>query len=252
MNIYEAISKRKSVRNFADLEIEADLINRIKQALDLSGKLYPETDVFIVMSDYCKKSFHAPYYIGIYTNGEYKSLINAGYILHQVVIYLTAIGIATCYQGKSFVFKEQDMEGRKLAISCALGYPLNNMYRNPKEINRLKLTQLCTYKEKPNSEIESLLNIARISPSSYNSQPWRFVVYNNRVHVFMRRGIIKKLQNYGYINMGILLANVGMYADETWIDIIVREIDDIKEKKLKDYIYITSIFNKNTSGHRLW
>lgn len=248
MKFIDAIYKRKSVKTFSNHEIESDLIERIRLAIDSAARKYKDTQMNVVVSDYCQKSFFAPYYIGIYTDGSRRSEINAGYVLQQVVIYLTAIGIATCYQANNNVFKDKDSMGHEMTITLAFGYPSGDMYRSRQEINRVKIEKICIYKEKPNSEVEELLELARISPSAYNTQPWHFVVYTNRIHVFLKKWKVKKLAKMEYINIGIMLANVVIGAEEKWIDICMKELDFIREKELGNNEYILTILNRNSDG----
>ncbi len=251
MKFSDAIYKRKSVRAFANHEIEPDLIMRIKLAIDSAARKYKDVQINVVISDYCRKSFLAPYYIGIYTDGSRRSEINAGYVLQQVVIYLTAIGIATCYQADNAIFREKDYIGRKMTIALALGYPGGNMYRSRREIKRMKTDKICVYKEEPNTDMKELLELARVSPSAYNTQPWRFVVYSNRMHVFLKKSRVKRIANMEYINMGIMLANIVIGAEEKWIDICMKEQEELKYKKIGSNEYILTVFNRNGDGRRI-
>lgn len=251
MKFTDAIYKRKSVKTFLNHEIEMDLIERIKLAIDSVVAKYEDAQMNVVVSDYCQKSFLAPYYIGIYTDGSRHSEINAGYVLQQVVIYLTAIGIATCYQANNAVFKDKDSAGHEMTLTLAFGYPGGDMYRSKQEINRIKSDKLCVYKEKPNSEVMELLELARVSPSAYNAQPWRFVAYSNRIHVFLKKSKIKRLAKLEYVNIGIMLANIVIGAEEQWIDIYMKEVECIREKELGNNEYILTILNRNSDGRRI-
>lgn len=251
MKLLEAIYRRKSVRDFVDSEIEEDILERIRSRISQIELLYEKSKIKCVVSDYCKKSFYAPYYIGVYTDNTKEGVMNAGYVLQQLSIYLSAIGIASCYQAKSVIFKQVNTEGMKLAISLAIGYPVNKMYRDLDEISRLSKNKICVMKEKPNEEVERLIELARISPSSYNTQPWRFVVYNNRIHVFVKKKMLNHLIRLKYVNMGVMLGNVSVGAEELWIDIEFREMKDIKSKEFGDNEYLISIYNKNTDGRRI-
>lgn len=251
MKFSDAIYKRKSVRAFANYEIEPDLIMRIKLAIDSAARKFKDVQINVVISDYCRKSFLAPYYIGIYTDGSRRSEINAGYVLQQVVIYLTAIGIATCYQADNAIFRKKDYMGRELTIALALGYPSGNMYRSPKEIKRMRTDKICIFKEEPNTDVKELIELARISPSAYNTQPWRFVVYSNRIHVFLKKSRVKRIAKMEYVNIGIMLANIVIGAEEKWIDIYMKEQEELKEKKVGSNEYILTILNRNGDGRRI-
>ena len=117
LKIIDAIYRRKSVRSFLDNEIEEDLLNRIVTRLEETELLYKEEKLKFIISDYCKKSFYAPYYIGVYAANNRKGHINAGFVMQQLVTYLSAIGIASCFQAKSVVFKQVNSEGKILVIS---------------------------------------------------------------------------------------------------------------------------------------
>ena len=251
MKLLDAIYRRKSVKDFMDGEIEADILARIRQRLYEIDLLYEKSKITCVISDYCKKSYYAPYYVGVYTDNTKEGVINAGFGLQQLSIYLSAIGIASCYQTKSVIFKPVNTEGMKLAISIAFGYPANKMYREAEEVSRLPKNKICVIKEKPNEEVDRLIELARIAPSSYNTQPWRFVVYNNRLHVFVKKKMLGSLARLKYVNMGVMLGNISIGAEELWIDIEFREVRDIKSKDYGDNEYLISIYNKNTDGRRI-
>lgn len=251
LKILDAIYRRKSVRDFMDNEIEEDLMNRIWSRLLQTRLLYEKSKIKFVISDYCKKSNYAPYYIGVYTDNTKEGKMNAGFVLQQLSIYLSAIGIASCYQAKSVIFKSVDAEGMKLAISMAVGYPENCMYRELEEIARMPLSKISVIKEKPNEEVERLLTLARIAPSCYNVQPWRFVVYHNRIHVFVKKKMLSRISHFKYVNMGIMLGNVCIGAEEMWIDIRFKEVADIKKKNYGDNEYILTILNKNVDGRSI-
>lgn len=251
MKLLEAVYRRKSVKDFMDGEIEEDILDRIRLRVDQIDLLFEKSKIKTVISDYCKKSYFAPYYIGIYTDNTREGVMNAGFVLQQLSIYLSAIGIASCFQAKSVIFKPVNEEGMKLAISLAFGYPEMKMYREAGEVSRLAADKICVFKEKPNEEVEKIIDLARISPSSYNTQPWRFVVYSNRVHVFVKKKMLSHLVRLKYVNMGVMLGNVSIGAEELWIDIEFREVEDIKSKEYRENEYVITIFNKNTDGRRI-
>lgn len=251
MKIVDALYRRKSIRNFSADEIESDVLGRIKEKLNSIDSFYKSGAVRIVVSDYCGKTGFAPYYIGVYTDGSKEGKINAGFILEQQAVYLAAIGVASCFQAKSPIFRPINEEGMKLAISLAFGYAEDKMYRDKKEINRLPVKKVCIVKESLSKEIEMIIEFARIAPSSYNVQPWRFVAYKNRIHVFTKKNLVSSLEKFTYINIGVMLANIVLGADEFWIDINFKEIQGIKEKNYGKNEYIISIYDKSTGGN-IW
>lgn len=231
--------------------IEDDLMQRIKTNTLNTELFYADSKITIVFSEFCNKSFYAPYYVGIYTDGTKKGKMNAGYVMQQLTVYLTAIGIGSCYQAQPLVFQPVNQEGMILSIGMAFGYPEIGIYRDETEIKRLKLDKLCVIKEKPNREIEKILTLARVAPSSFNMQPWRFIVYKNRIHVFAKKRLLPKLEKYKYVNMGIMLANIVVGAEELWIDIVIKEKNSLITRDYGDNEYFLTIYNKDVDGHQI-
>lgn len=231
-----------------DNEIEEDLLKRIEDRLKNTELFYREEKITFVISDYCKKSYYAPYYIGIYASDTKQGKINAGFVMQQISIYLSAIGIASCFQTKSVCFKPISSEGKVLAVSLAIGYPNTAMYRDVKDINRFKTDKICIKKEEPNDEVKKIIELARIAPSSHNSQPWRFVVYNNRLHIFVKKNMMGNIEKYKYVNIGIMLGNIVMGTEEFWIDIKFKEIKEYYKREYGNNEYIISLINKNVDG----
>lgn len=251
MKIIDALYKRKSTREFSKIEIEPDVMGRIKERLLRIEPFYKKGKYKIVVTEYCENMDIAPYSVGIYTDGLKESEINAGYILEQVAIYLSAIGVASCFRAKTLMLGQVNEKGLSLSVSLAFGYPKEGMYRDKNDIKRLPMKKVCVMKEKMNKRIEAVIESARIAPSSYNVQPWRFVVYNNRIHVFLKRKHLKNIEKYAYINIGAMLGNIAIATDEMWIDLKYKEIQGIKEKKYGDNEYVVSIYDKSSDGN-IW
>lgn len=84
-----------------------------------------------------------------------------------------------------------------------------------------------TYKE---DKIKFLLNFAVLSPSSHNSQPWKFSIKNNSLSVYIDP--LKKLKvgdkdnRLLFISMGCVIANITIAADYYGLLPIVRYLPD--------------------------
>ena len=66
--------------------------------------------------------------------------------------------------------------------------------------------------------MRQLLEAARLSPSSMNIQPWRFVVYDSKIHIYTKKHAAEDMSRYRLdeLNFGIMFANM-MTAAEEWI-----------------------------------
>ncbi len=247
MRILQGMMMRKSVREYDFLQIEDDLMRRIEEYLDGIGIVYKKSKIRYVITNYCTGGF-APYYVGIYTDGTKEGNINAGFVLQQLSVYLSAIGIASCFREKNVIFQERNKEGLHMTICLAFGYPKKMMYRNVGDEKRLPVEKVSVIKEKPDDEMLKLLQCAVLAPSSYNAQPWRFVVYRDRIHIFVKNNLIKKINRLRYVNMGAMIANMVICSDEVWIDINVRILRKLKDRPLGNNEYILSVYLNDTDS----
>lgn len=243
MDLYEAIMKRKSVRHFQNRAIPKDVLIDILEYARNIEPLDNSIKINIELVECSKKIFSAPYYMVLYSDEKAGYCENAGYVMQYLVMYLTSMGLGSCYQGYTGAVAKRDAVGRKRVISVAFGYADEDELRDPLQASRLTQKEICLFKEEPNANIYKLIEAVRMSPSSLNSQPWRLVVYKDKMHIFVtkaRWGAGKKLNG---INTGVALANIDMAADSQWIDIIKKKIPAMKERGNGKLEYVISLKN---------
>lgn len=255
MNLYEAIFARNSVRKYRMEILDDKIIKGIQDFIDKLEPLFPgiKTKVNIIHALKDKPKFSgivnakAPYYLAIYIEDKEKSEMNAGYIMQQLALYLTVKGLGSCYQGMAIKKdKKMEAEGLKCNMVMAFGMPKKLTAVKNHEIKRLSFNELCAYKEEPGRDIKELLETARMAPSGHNSQPWRFVVYENRFHIFSKKpmaaqGLFRKQSEFEF---GILLANIMVAADQLWIEADLIKLDNITHKTLPNNHYVISVLAK--------
>lgn len=248
--MYDMIGKRQTVRDYQMKPIEEDVIKGFRKYVREMFSPYPDipykVETVCGLEERMGKSLFsvkAPYYISFLTEESRDALLNAGYIMEELSLYLAARGIGTCYQGLLKIQKEQD--GLKEALVMAAGYPKRYLYREENSAKRMPLSKVCVFKEEPSRELTAILRAAALAPSSLNSQPWRFVVYNNRVHVFMQKGNkIAAMRRLNMIDIGIALNHMLITAEELWIEAELKELDNISSQSFKNNHYITSLMIK--------
>ena len=108
------------------------------------------------------------------------------------------------------------------------------------EAKRLSLDELCIYKEVPRQWMNQLLEAARLAPSTMNSQPWRFVVYDNRIHIFSKKHGVEKFGKWDELNFGIMFANMMVAAEELWLDVDLIRLGEITQKNFSNSQYVLS------------
>ena len=228
MNLYEAIFVRKSVRSYTGEAINPQTLDKLKSRFrELTGLFGGiETDMVILDNRKGQQrmlslfSVRAPYYLVFYSAEAPRYLMNMGYLMEQMVLYMCSIGIGTCYIGSNKIKRSfRPGTAKKWWESWPLEKHGGSHVRKQAEAKRLSLEQLCVFKEVPRQWMRQLLDAARLSPSSLNSQPWRFVVYDNRIHIFSRKHKAEQLKKWDEVNFGIMFANLMTAAEEMWLDV---------------------------------
>ncbi len=249
MNLYEAIFARYSVRKYRMTPVEDKILSGLWSYLDEIQPLFPEikTSVHILPEPGQKvklsgwPNVSAPHYLVLYSEETERSARNAGYLMQMLCLYLTSRGVGCCYQGMAGKKdKALEEEGLSCAMVMAFGYP-KNPGKKP-EAKRLSMEQLCVVKNEPKAHVRELLEAARLAPSALNAQPWRFVVYENRFHIFAPEERGRRLgKRYEEFDFGVLLANIMAAAEVLWIDVDLIRLENIEHRNLPKHRYITSI-----------
>lgn len=242
MDLYDAVLKRKSIRSFENRKIDREILNTILEYAKSVKPLVSDIEYNIEIVDCGKKVLSAPYYVAIYSEEKDGCAKNAGYIMQHIVMYLTVMGLGTCYKASSLI-ANKDAVGRKKVIAVAFGYTKEECFREPLEAKRHSMSDICLYKEEPSPYIYKLIEAVRMAPSSLNSQPWRMVVYKDVLHIYNKKPAFLKNRDMLDVNMGIALANIDISADNQWIDIAKKCIPQMKDKGGKHLEYLISIKN---------
>lgn len=253
MNMLEAIYSRKSIRSYLQEKIEWDILSDILAFADQLPMLYEGIAVeYKLVSNIEKKqgfsgpfSVKAPYYLCISSEVKENYEINAGYLMQQINLYIASKGLGACFLGGVYPGRSLKASMKyDYVISLAFGKTTEPLYRNEiAEAKRLPETDVVVYKEKVTPDMKEILTAARLAPSSMNSQPWRFVAYRNRIHIFGKKNIFLNgiLSHTRMIDIGIMLANLLIAAEELWVDVSITKVDSIKNKRFQNNEYMLTI-----------
>ena len=253
MNLYEAIFVRKSVRSYQMETLPPQTLDKIWEHYQETPGLFSgiATDMAILDNRKGQEkmlslfSVKAPYYLAFYSEESERYLMNAGYLMEQMVLYMCSIGLGTCFIGSSKVRKgENEKNGKRLVGLIAFGKSKGAYTRKQSEAKRLPLEELCVFKEVPRQWMNQILEAARLAPSSLNSQPWRFVVYDNRIHIFSKKYSVEKLKKWDEVNFGIMFANMMVVAEEIWLDVDLIRLGAISQKNFPNNQYVLSAILK--------
>ena len=257
MNSYEAIYYRKSVRKYSMTVIPPETLDRLRNCARHLKRLDPSIDYQVDILDLTRNKIKlmgpfrvkAPYYLMISVDkSKEDAMLEAGYLAEQLVLYLTAKDIGTCYQGGLRCLNMAPARGLKQAMLIAFGYGENKIYRNQEQARRKKLSRLCVFREAIDDDMRTLLKAARLAPSAFNTQPWRFAVYSNRIHIMARDSLWNTIRSGGTeLDMGIMLCHLTLAAEELWMDTTFRRDEQLAENKWKKCSYIISLINNQNN-----
>ena len=251
MNIFEAMFNRRSVRKYQMKPLSADVLGKIRRMIENVSVLDESCRVeFEILENFGKKSqakglikAEAPYYLLVYCEDTPSAYRNAGYMAEQLVLYMTAKEIGTCYLGSAKA-GPKEKNGLKQFLVIAFGPAEGTLYRDMEEAHRQPLAHLCTYKDEPGEYLKKILKAARMAPSSLNNQPWRFIVYADRVYVFMKKEAVpqpKFFISMRHFDMGIMLSHIMIAAEEFWMNMETMTEDQYAKKNYKNGEYICTI-----------
>ena len=250
MNLYEAVYVRKSVRAFTAESVSAKTIEGIRKFYQEVESLFGGIDTELVILDNRKGkrsnlgwvSVKAPYYLALYSTEQEKAMMNAGYIMQQISLYLCTKGLGSCFVGMNLLKPAYRRKNDKVLMGLlAFGKSKGGYTRKAADAHRLEMRELSVFKEKPRLWMNQLLEAGRLAPSSMNSQPWRFVVYDNRIHVFSKKHKAGQLSRLTEMNFGVLFSNMMVVAEELWLDVDFIKLDGISQKNYPNSQYILSV-----------
>lgn len=248
MNTYEAIFVRKSVRNYLMEPLDPEVLKEIQDYYRGIRSIFAgiETELEIIENlehprKYGLFGMKAPYYLAIYSEKKDRDMMNAGYIMEQISLYLYSRGIGSCFFGSAVIPKNKKTKnGKVLMMLMAVGKARSSCYREPGEGKRMAFSQICAFKEQPREWANQLLEAARWAPSSFNNQPWRFLVRDNRIHIFAAEGK-NHSGKYLEFNFGVMFSHLLTAADELWQEIDLIRLEDISQKSFKNSEYVLSV-----------
>lgn len=242
--LYQAIYKRKSIRKYQEKKLSQKELTEIKNFLNEAEVLDPEIkfEAKIVNSEGVKSllPIKSPHYLQFFSEEKGDHLLNAGFILQQLDLYLSARDLGSCWFGmakpKKEIIAESDLE---YVITLVFGRPAEASLRDSIE----------DFDRKPLSEIKEgenhydLLEAVRLAPSATNGQPWYFISEEDEIHLYqLEPNFIKKFfyEKMNRIDMGIALAHLWLAAEEHNKDFKFEKLAK-SPKKVENYNYLATV-----------
>ncbi|MDO5688856.1 MAG: nitroreductase family protein [Tissierellia bacterium] len=262
MLMSDFLTTRRSVRTFKNKKIDQksldgvqDLLDRVNpQMLEAGYFLYANGDEMYKKLEgkagYGGVMIKAPAYIALVTREEVpEAYIYGAYYLEKVITSLKKFNLASCWVTLQRLPDDEaiatfgEVNGRIMYL-LAIGYP-------PRDLNIGKATyssrigiQDYVFKEKFGQPMDideleqmglaDLFYYLRLAPSSYNNQPWRFVIDGHRIELYSKQ----PAHIDEFVDMGIIL----FYFDSLAQTLGIRPEWTIDIKKMDgDYEYIGEV-----------
>ncbi|PYG87067.1 nitroreductase [Ruminiclostridium sufflavum DSM 19573] len=216
--LYDTIFVRKSVRKYDMTPLTDEIIYGIKE---YASKLKPlDGSIRYSLSFLGEKDARfviptklAPHYLCLYSEKKDGYLMNAGFLLQQVDLYMSATGLGSCWLGFFKPKKEQDAkDGLDFIIMLAFGKPAEQLHRKSiSEFSRKSFKDITSIEG-----AEKLLEPVRLAPSATNSQPWFFSGALNEITVSRKKLSMLKaslLGRFNQMDIGIALCHLWLSLD---------------------------------------
>ena len=241
-DLYEAIFKRKSIRNYDSAPIGQNRLEEIAENLralkPMSAGIKTEFKI-ISPNQIARKGMNkAPHFIAAFSEAKDSYKTNMGFMLQQMDLYFSATGLGSCWLGIPRPIKEvTDSSNLEFVILMSFGNSKETLHR----------TSVSQFKRKSISEItnikgaDELLEPARLAPSAVNLQNWYFTGDKNLIHAYSSKsGFFRSIigGSFFLVNMGIAICHLQLAAEHFgWrTKIIFEEEKDKNPPKDRDYV----------------
>ena len=211
--LYRTIFERRSIRKYDMTPLPESTLDALMEFAGSVRKLDDSIKyecVFLGEKDVKNLlPIKAPHYICMYSENKPGYLLNAGFVLQQLDLYLSANEIATCWLGLAKPSR-QVMEPKgnmEFVIMIAFGNTNELIHRTDTSVFiRRSIEEITNI---PGAE--DLLEPVRLAPSASNSQPWYFsgnleeIIVSREKPGFLKAPIYERMNQ---IDIGIALCHL--------------------------------------------
>lgn len=206
-DLYDMFFKRKSFRRFDEklslskeeiMKIETKLYELIPLISDIKVKyrIVKKEETTCRRGEYC---------LLVYSESKENYLLNIGYMLEQLDLWMASENIGACWYGMGKT-NELQFDGLDYVIMLAFGK--GELLEFRKDYTKAKRKELDIIWN--GSSFVDVANIVRYAPSSCNSQPWRVLSKENNIQIFRSTQISSiipkdKQAYYNSIDIGIFI-----------------------------------------------
>jgi len=272
----QVIKHRHSVRTFEKQDISVEdqktirkLISEIEKETGPFGntiKLYfllnkdansPEAKK-VGMYGYVK---HVPAFVTGSTKKSFEGLVDFGYIFEKLILELSKRGFGTVWLSGDFENEDLENFARKgdvVPVMAPVGYPA---YKKSLKERFLRMKQEASdrksfdelffdqsfetplAKENRSHRFYNVLELVQLAPSALNKQPWRILVKEDALHLYLERteNFPDQPNDVEVVNMGIALRHITIGLDAESYTYEIKRFDDVVRHEPYEYIATVKI-----------
>ena len=217
-SVIELIKMRRSSRTYIERDIDDIIVQKLN---DYIFKINEETKIkarFIFTNNNCKDgkeikklgtygviSGADSFIVGILNKSE-KNVVEFGYLFEKILLYVTNLGLQTCWLGGTFNKNDFTqnaglLEDEFIPIVSPVGYAKDKprTFETAMRIiagsNKRKTWSELFFEDNISTPLNEQsagsyavpLEMVRLGPSASNKQPWRIIKNKNEFHFFLSR-----------------------------------------------------------------
>ena len=246
MTLSEAILKRKSIRSFELEELEPEFIDELADflseltvpddSIDWNFDILPLDDMMKILNGVPR--LQAPHYLVIRSEKIKNCLQNAGYIGEMAVLWLTAHGVATCWQSTLEVEEENDYDGVLPYITTVAFGPSKEPFRQSlDEMKKKKKLSAVAYGDM-NSPRKEIMELTWMAPSCMNMEPCRYLVDTHRIHIYRKNNKLLKFNQFNYyqcLDVGVAMAHMEVAANSYGYNVTFERLSPAPDYRKEIY-----------------
>ena len=243
MTLYESIFIRKSVRSFETEPVDQSVMDGLvdflsdleapQDGIDWDFDTLTYREITEILDGPPK--LLAPHFLVLRSEKNKGCLQNCGYLGEMAVLWLTAQGYGTCWQGGLEI--AHDYDGVLPYISAiGFGRSAEPFRKGAEEFDRKELRSIAIGDMK--GPLVPVMEAARLAPNSMGMQAIRMYCIGNRVHVFRKKPMLPMAQlSYNQcIDAGVAAAHLKVAGNALGYDVLLEKLEPAPEYK-KNMLY---------------
>ena len=259
---------RRSVREFRNKKASNDMLDQVAQDIEntLSEAKFKDVNIGLTLhkdggkifenlediGGYAGVMIKSPHYVSLQLNDDSECTeIYGAYYTEKLISRINDIGLEACWITLEHVEAHTRVKalgdlGKNTAYILAIGYPprKNPFTKGTTPSERMGVDKLVFQDVVENPidmevleerRLDDLFYYVRFAPSSRNSQPWRFLLKNNKIKLLM---IYCQPEELALIDAGVMMYYFEQMARSIGINREWKLLDGVCEGEIGNYKYI--------------